>query len=140
MVWHKVKSQNLEINLKIKNQFERENPINWQTDKCVGCKSLLKIEPLGPHVPNHLMSHCDFFIRHKHKFLRNIYSNKEIAESPQMCTLIVNYYETCQKFVKICVGLWSLTSSNVHSNQGDVFETNVRDFLDEKHPDITLIR
>ena len=50
MVWHKVKSQNLEINLKIKNQFERENPINWQTDKCVGCKSLLKIDPLGPHI------------------------------------------------------------------------------------------
>ena len=56
VVWHKVKSQNLEINLKIKNQFERENPINWQTDKCVGYKCLLKIEPLGPHVPNHLMS------------------------------------------------------------------------------------
>ena len=57
-----------------------------------------------------------------------------------MCTLIVNYYETCQKFVKICVGLLSLTSSNVHSNQGDLFETHVRDFLDEKHPDITLIK
>ena len=39
----KIKSQNLEINLKIKNQFERENLINWQTDKCVGCKCLLKI-------------------------------------------------------------------------------------------------
>ena len=46
----KIKSQSLEIDLKIKNQFERENPINWQTDKCVGCKSLLKIDPLGPHI------------------------------------------------------------------------------------------
>ena len=48
--WFDTKSQNLEIDLKIKNQFERENPINWQTDKCVGCKSLLKIDPLGSHI------------------------------------------------------------------------------------------
>ena len=27
--WFDTKSQNLEIDLKIKNQFERENPINW---------------------------------------------------------------------------------------------------------------
>ena len=46
----KIKSQSLEIDLKIKNQFERENPINWQTDKCVGCKSFLKIDPLGSHI------------------------------------------------------------------------------------------
>ena len=28
----KIKSQNLEIDLRIKNQFERENAINWETN------------------------------------------------------------------------------------------------------------
>ena len=32
----------------------------------------------------------------------------------------------------------SLTSNKVHSNQGDIFDANVRDFLDEKHPDIKI--
>ena len=32
----------------------------------------------------------------------------------------------------------SLTSNKVHSNQGDLFDANVRDFLDEKHPDIKI--
>ena len=31
----------------------------------------------------------------------------------------------------------SLTSNNVYSNHRDLFDANVRDFLDEKHPDIT---
>ena len=135
----KIKSQNLEIDLKMKNQFERKNPINWQTDKCVECKCLLKIDPLDPHVPNHSMSYGDFFIRYEHKFLRSIYSNKETAESPQMCTL-EKYYEAYQKLVKICVGQLPLTSNYVHSNQGDLFDTNVRDFLDEKHPDEVEIK
>ena len=95
----KIKSQNLEIDLKMKNQFERENPINWQTDKCFRCKCLVKIDPLGSPVPNHSMSYGDFFIRYEHKFLRNIYSNKEIADSLQICTL-EKYYETYQNSSK----------------------------------------
>ena len=83
------------------------------------------------------MSYSDFFIRLERKFLRNICSNTEIAESPQICTL-EKYYETYKKFVKICVGLLLLTSNKVHSNQGDLFDANVRDFLDEKHPDIKI--
>ena len=88
-------------------------------------------------LPNHSMSYSDFFIRLERKFLRNICSNTEIAESPQICTL-EKYYETYKKFVKICVGLLLLTSNKVHSNQGDLFDANVRDFLDEKHPDIKI--
>ena len=47
--------------IKYKNQFERENPINWQTEECVGCNYLLKIDPLSLYVPNHSMSYGDFF-------------------------------------------------------------------------------
>ena len=96
---------------------------------------MLKIDPLGPHVPNHSISYRVFFIRYKHKFLRNLYSNKEIAESPQIFTL-EKYYETYQMIIKIWVGLLSLTS-NVHT-QGDFFDVNVRNFLDEKYQDITI--
>ena len=96
---------------------------------------MLKIDLLCPHIPNHSMSYGDLFIRYEHKFSRNIYSNKEIAESPQICTL-EKYYETYQKFINICIGLLSLTS-NVHT-QGDFADANVRNILDEKYRDTTI--
>ena len=43
---------------------------------------LLKVDPLGYDVPN-----GDFFLRYEHKFLGNIYSDSEIAELPEICTL-----------------------------------------------------
>ena len=135
VVWQKNQTQNLKINLRIKNQFERKNPINWQADKYPAFKLFLKIVPLIPHIPNHSMSYGYFFIRYEHKILRNIYSNKEIADSPQIFTL-EKYYETYKKFVKICVGFLSLTSK-VHT-QGDFFNATVTNFLNEKHPDITI--
>ena len=48
------------------------------------------------------MSYGDFFITFEHKFLTNIYSDAEIQESPQICTL-KKYYETYQKIIKIFV-------------------------------------
>ena len=63
---------------------------------------LLKIDPLGCNVPNSEMSYSDFFIRYEHKCLRNIYSDSEIVESPQICTL-QNYYVVYQKFIKISI-------------------------------------
>ena len=32
----------------------------------------------------------------------------------------------------------NLTSNNVHSNQGNLFDANFRGFLNEKHSDITI--
>ena len=77
----KIKSQYLELDLMIKNQYERKHPVNWKTDKCVICKMLLKIDPLGYDMQSLKMSYGDFFIRYEHKFLKNIYSDNEIAES-----------------------------------------------------------
>ena len=87
----KDKLQHLELELLEKNQFERKHPIDWQANKCVICKMLLKTDPLGYDVPNCEMSYGVFFIRYEHKFLGNIWSHSEIAESPQICTL-QNYY------------------------------------------------
>ena len=96
----KIKLQHLELDLLKKNQNERKHPIDWQTNKCVTCKFLLKIDPLGYDVPNSGMSYGDFFIRYEHKVLRNIYSDSEIAESPQIFTL-QNYYVVHQKSFSI---------------------------------------
>ena len=37
------------------------------------CNFPLKIDPIGPDVPNNKMFYGDFFIRYEHKLLRNIY-------------------------------------------------------------------
>ena len=70
----KIKSQHLELDFLIKNQYDRKNPIDWNNDKCVICKLLLKIDPTGYDK----MSYSDFFIKYEHKFLRNTYSDVEI--------------------------------------------------------------
>ena len=44
--------------------------------------------------------YSDFFIRYEHKFLRKIYSDSEIAELLQICTL-QNYYVVYQKFISL---------------------------------------
>ena len=67
-----IKSQYLEIDLLTKNQYQRKHPTDWQKDKCVICKMLLKTDPLRCDVPNSEMSYGDFFIRYEHNFLRNI--------------------------------------------------------------------
>ena len=100
----KIKSQHLELDLLIKNKYERKNPINWEEDKCVICKMSLKIEATNYNTSNPKMSYGDFFIRFEHKFLRNIYSDEEIRQSPQIC-MLEKYCETYQKFIKISVSL-----------------------------------
>ena len=42
---------------------------------------LLKIDPTNHKTPNNEMTYGDFFIRFEHKFLRNIYSYDELAQS-----------------------------------------------------------
>ena len=88
-----------------KSQYERKNPIDWKNYKCGMCKLLLKIDPIGYDVLNSEMSYGD--LRYEHKFVRNIYLNVEIIQSPQICTL-KNYYEDYQKFIKICTALLAL--------------------------------
>ena len=82
----KFKSQYLEIDILVKNQNERNNPIDWNKDKSVICKMPLKIDPTNYKTPSMEMSYSDFFIRFEHKFLRNIYSDEESSESAQINT------------------------------------------------------
>ena len=129
----KTKLQYLELDLLIKNQYERKHPIDWQRDKCAICKLLLKVDPLGYNMPNSKLSYGNFFIRYEHKFLRNIYSDSKIAESPQICTL-QNYYVIYQK---VCIILLALLGSQINKDEDD-FDIDLRDFLQEKYTETDL--
>ena len=41
----KYRTQYLEINAFVKMQYERKNLVNWRDDKCVLCKTPLRVEP-----------------------------------------------------------------------------------------------
>ena len=87
---------------------------------------LLKIETTNHNTPNPKMSYHDFSIRFEHKFLVNVYSDEEIQQSPQICTL-EKYYETCQKFIKVCISLLSIFVSNRNQDE-DQFDLDLRLF------------
>ena len=68
----------------------------------------------------------------EHKFLRNIYSDSEIAESPEICTL-QNHYVVYQKFIKICMTLLALLGGLYVTKDEDQLGTDLKDFLQEKY-------
>ena len=96
------------------------------------CKMLLKFGPLGCNLPNSEMFYCDFFIRYEHKFLRNIYSDSETTESPQIFAL-QNYYVVYPKFIKICISLLALLGGSYVTKDEDQFDIYLKDFLQEKY-------
>ena len=67
--------------------YEKNNPINWSTDKCSICNFPLKIYHIGPEVCNNKMSYGDFFINYEYTFLKNIYSKDELLSAPQIKNL-----------------------------------------------------
>ena len=81
---------------------------------------LLKIDPTNHKTPNNEMTYGDFFIRFEHKFLRNIYSYDELAQSKHMCSM-KNYYTVYKKFINICISILSIfgTNSNVDDNMNE---------------------
>ena len=60
----KVRPQYLEIDILVKKQYERKNPIDCNKDNCVICKMPLKTDPTAHQIPNDEMSYGDFFIRY----------------------------------------------------------------------------
>ena len=77
-----------------------------------------------------------FFISFEHNFLRNTYSDEKLAESTQINTL-ENYYLAYQKFLSICIGILSIFGTN--SNIDDNTNTDLKEFLEEKFPEIDNI-
>ena len=67
----------------------------------------LKIDPANHKTPNNEMTHDGFFIRFEHKFLRNISSYDELAQSKHIRS-IENYYAVYKKFINIFIGILSI--------------------------------
>ena len=103
----KVKRQFDKINPIRKLRYETENPINWTRNKCVISKFPLKIQPTNFKMPDDEMSFGDFVIPCEHKFLRNIYIEKEIKDSDHVKDL-KSYYEIFEQYIAIYVGLLAL--------------------------------
>ena len=121
----KIKSQHLEIDLLTKNKYEKDDPINWESNKCYICNFPLKTGPIGPDVPNTEMSYRYFFNRYEHKFLRNVYLKEQLKSSSEIKTL-KEYYKT---FMKICVSLQSVLVSHVNFDDSDNNDHELQDFL-----------
>ena len=73
-----------------KLRFERLHPINWKKDKCVICKFPMEMEPTNCLTPDNERKFGDFIIRYEHKFLRNIYTEKQIQKSHHIKKLLRN--------------------------------------------------
>ena len=83
----KFKNGNLQLSNDKTRNYEVENPINWETDKCWICNFPLYINPTTPNAVKEKMSYSDFIIQKEHKFLRNIFSKEELMLSDAIKTL-----------------------------------------------------
>ena len=92
MVQQKFKQQFVEMSPIKKLRYEKQNPVNCKTDKCVIVNSHLKVEPINFKTPDDEMSFGDFVIRYEHKFLRNIYTNEQIKD-PYHLKDLESYYK-----------------------------------------------
>ena len=98
----KFKNENLQLSNDRKRDYEIKNPINWQSDKCWICDFALHINPTTPNAPKEKMSYSDFIIKKEHKFLRHIFSKKEL-ESSNAIKNIESFHEHFCKFLQIVV-------------------------------------
>ena len=111
-----------------KLRYESENPINWKIDKCVICKFPIKREPTNFQTPDDKMSFGDFVIGYEHKFLRNVYTEKQIKDSHHIKDL-ESYYEIFEEYVLICIGLLALLNN---FNRHDFVNVATEEFVEDK--------
>ena len=79
----------------------------------------------------------EFVVRYEHKFLRNIYTEKEINDSEQIKDL-ESYYEIFEDYIEICVGLLALLNNMIRNILNEFVEFNFKgDEIDETKNIIT---
>ena len=75
----KFKSKNLELSNEVKRKYEIENPIDCIEGRCCICKFPLKNNLKNFNATTEQMSYADIVIFKEHKFLRNIFSERELS-------------------------------------------------------------
>lgn len=85
MKWfeRKYKRKSVEINLQCQKRFENENEIDWDEGKCVVCDFLLAVANIF-RPKSTKMPYYNFVITKKHKFVRNVYDQKELKISKSL--------------------------------------------------------
>ena len=125
--WYHAKYKNLELSLQSKNEFEKENPIDWENGECVLCRFPLEANPTT--CENEKMSYGDFIIKKEHMFLRNIFSEEELLKSSSIATF-ESFHKHFIEFLEIVVFLEEeIKSSRLFS---DCSYVNLKRFI-EKH-------
>ena len=99
----KYKNENLQLSNDRKRNYEIENPINWETDKCWIYNFPLHINPTMPNALKEKMSY-DFIIEKEYKFLRNIFSKEEFTSSDAIKNIefFMNIFLNLCKLLFIC--------------------------------------
>ena len=67
----------------------------------------------------------EFVIRYEHKFLRNVYTEKEINDSEHIKDL-ESYYEIFEDYIEICVGLLALLNNMIRNILNEFVEFNFK--------------
>ena len=67
----------------------------------------------------------EFVVRYEHKFLRNIYTEKEINDSEHIKDL-ESYYEIFEDYIEICVGLLALLNNMIRNILNEFVEFNFK--------------
>ena len=109
--WYHNKYKNTELSMSSKNDFERENPIDWQNGKCVVCRFPLDATPTT--VENEKMSYGDFIIKKEHMFLRNVYSKETLSKSTALVTF-ESFHKHFSGFLKIVIFLEEAISKMIY--------------------------
>ena len=109
--WYHNKYKNTELSMVCKNNFERENPIDWQNGECVVCRFPLDATPTT--IENEKMSYGDFIIKKEHMFLRNVFSKETLSKSIALETF-ESFHEHFSDFLKIVIFLEDGISKMLH--------------------------
>ena len=97
-------------------------------DKCFLSKFPLKVDSTNHNTSNNQMTYGDFYIRYEHTFLRNIYIEEQLQNSPQIL-ILENYYKIFPKFLRTCLLLQSVLISHNGVNDIGDFNYETRDFM-----------
>lgn len=94
----------------------------------------MKLEPTNSKTPDSKMTYGDYIIRFEHKFLRNIFTEKELHLAEHTASL-QNYYEIFSKYIQICVGLIASLNGN---RRDDFINNEIEEFVEEEFVGETL--
>ena len=115
----------MELSNSAKKKCEVENPIDWSRDRCCICSFPLIINATKFDVDSLTMSYVNFISFKKHKFLRNIFSNEELATTDSIKDL-KTYNQTFVKFFKTVIILQNALST--HEEFSNCFNEDLLNF------------